>query len=83
MVEQTFECSNCYEVFNKEHTTEVLWTQCPHCGGRAYPYLAAPPAPRRLVGIEREARPRDNATMLYPPAKAALVFQKDQPPFSM
>lgn len=38
MVEQTFECSNCYEVFNKEHTTEVLWTQCPHCGGRAYPY---------------------------------------------
>lgn len=31
MVEQTFECSNCYEVFNKEHTTEVLWTQCPHC----------------------------------------------------
>lgn len=40
MVEQTFECSNCYEVFNKEHTTEVLWTQCPHCGGRAYPYQA-------------------------------------------
>ena len=38
MVEQTFECSNCYEVFNKEHTTEVLWTQCLHCGGRAYPY---------------------------------------------
>ena len=38
MVEQTFECSNCYEVFNKEHTAEVLWTQCPHCGGRAYPY---------------------------------------------
>lgn len=38
MVEQTFECSTCYEVFNKEHTTEVLWTQCPHCGGRAYPY---------------------------------------------
>lgn len=38
MVEQTFECSNCYEVFNKVHTTEVLWTQCPHCGGRAYPY---------------------------------------------
>ena len=43
----------------------------------------APPAPRRLVGIEREARPRDNATVLYPPAKAALVFQKNQPPFSM
>ncbi len=38
MVEQTFECSTCYEVFNKEHTAEVLWTQCPHCGGRAYPY---------------------------------------------
>ena len=38
MVEQAFECSNCYEVFNKEHTTEVLWTQCPHCEGRAYPY---------------------------------------------
>lgn len=38
MVEQTFECSNCYEVFNKEHTTEVLWTQCPYCGGRSYPY---------------------------------------------
>ncbi len=38
MVEQTFECSNCYEVFNKEHTAEVMWTQCPHCGGRAYPY---------------------------------------------
>lgn len=42
-----------------------------------------PPAPRRLVGIEREARPRDNATVLYPPTKAALVFQKGQPPFSM
>ena len=39
--------------------------------------LGAPPVPRRLVGIEREARPRDNATVLYPPAKAALVFQKD------
>ena len=39
--------------------------------------------PRRLVGIEREARPRDNATVLYPPAKAALVFQKKHPPFSM
>lgn len=39
--------------------------------------------PRRLVGIEREARPRDNATVLYPPTKAALVFQKDQPPFSI
>ena len=38
MVEQTFECSNCYEVFNKEHTTEVMWTQCPYCGGRSYPY---------------------------------------------
>ena len=38
MVEQTIECSNCYEVFNKEHTAEVLWTQCTHCGGRAYPY---------------------------------------------
>lgn len=42
-----------------------------------------PPAPRRLVGIEREARPRDNATVLYPPAKAALVFQKNHQPFSM
>lgn len=39
--------------------------------------------PRRLVGIEREARPRDNATVLYPPTKAALVFQKKHPPFSM
>ena len=38
MVEQTFECSNCYEVFNKEHTAEVMWTQCPYCGGRSYPY---------------------------------------------
>lgn len=39
--------------------------------------------PRRLAGIEREARPRDNATVFYPPAKAALVFQKNHPPFSM
>lgn len=38
MVEQTFECSNCHEVFNKEHTAEVMWTQCPYCGGRSYPY---------------------------------------------
>lgn len=45
--------------------------------------LGRPPAPRRLAGIEREARPRDNATVLYPPAKAALVFQKNHPPFSM
>lgn len=45
--------------------------------------LGRPTPPRRLVGIEREARPRDNATVLYPPTKAALVFQKDQPPFSM
>lgn len=44
---------------------------------------ARPATPRRLVGIEREARPRDNATVLYPPAKAALVFQKNQPSFSM
>ena len=42
-----------------------------------------PTTPRRLAGIEREARPRDNATVLYPPAKAASVFQKSQPPFSM
>lgn len=45
--------------------------------------LGRPTAPRRLAGIEREARPRDNATVLYPPAKAASVFQKSQPPFSM
>lgn len=42
-----------------------------------------PTSPRRLAGIEREARPRDNATVLYPPTKAALVFQKKHPPFSM
>lgn len=42
-----------------------------------------PPAPRRLIGTEREARPRDNATVLYPPTKAASVFQKKHPPFSM
>lgn len=42
-----------------------------------------PTTPRRLAGIEREARPRDNATVFYPPAKAASVFQKNQPPFSM
>ncbi len=38
MVEQTFECSNCKEVFVKAHTDEVLWTQCPYCGGRSYLY---------------------------------------------
>lgn len=42
-----------------------------------------PTTPRRLAGIEREARPRDNATVFYPPAKTASVFQKNQPPFSM
>lgn len=42
-----------------------------------------PTIPRRLAGIEREARPRDNATVFYPPAKAASVFQKNRPPFSM
>lgn len=46
-------------------------------------FPARPATPRRLAGIEREARPRDNATVLYPPAKAASVFQKNQPPFSM
>ena len=45
--------------------------------------LGRPTTPRRLAGIEREARPRDNATVFYPPAKAASVFQKNQPPFSM
>ena len=83
MVEQAFECSNCYEVFNKEHTTEVLWTQCPPLRRQSVSVLSRLATPRRLVGIEREARPRDNATVLYPPAKAALVFQKKHPPFSM
>ena len=46
-------------------------------------FPARPTTPRRLAGIEREARPRDNATVFYPPAKAASVFQKNQPPFSM
>lgn len=56
----------------------------PRCCGPNAPTAEAerirtrPPAPpRRLVGIEREARPRDNATVLYPPTKAALVFQKN------
>ena len=74
---------------NRRPGQEPLTTR-PHHGCCASPQPprpsrqpARPTTPRRLAGIEREARPRDNATVFYPLAKAASVFQKNQPPFSM